>query len=114
MPNYLLLLHHDPEKTRARSPDDMMAMVKEYIAWTDRMRKEGRIVHNSGLTDDPGRALRPKGGHIVVTDGPYAETKELVGGYYCITAADYDEACRIAESCPHLKYGAGIEVRQTR
>jgi hypothetical protein len=49
---------------------------------------------------------------VAVTDGPYAESKELVGGFFIIRAADYDEACSLALSCPHLSYGGGVEVRQ--
>jgi len=49
-----------------------------------------------------------------MTDGPYAESKELVGGFFIISATDYAEACRIAESCPHVKYGSYIEVRQVQ
>src|SRR5260370_12452483 len=56
--------------------------------------------------------MRARGGRISVTDGPYAESKELVGGYIIISAKDYDEACRIAESNPHFKYGGNIAVRQ--
>jgi hypothetical protein len=49
-----------------------------------------------------------------MTDGPYAESKEVVAGFFVISAGDYAEACRIAESCPHLKYGSHIEVRQVQ
>ena len=56
--------------------------------------------------------MRASSGRVSVTDGPYAESKELVGGYFIISAADYDEACRVAESNPHFKYGGNIEVRQ--
>jgi hypothetical protein len=90
----------------------MLAVTREYIAWAERMRAEGRLKGTERLSNDPGKVLRPKGGRIAVTDGPYAETKEIIGGYFAISAADYDEACRIAESCPHLKYGGRIEVRQ--
>jgi hypothetical protein len=112
MASFLLLLHEDTGQFPEQSPEDMMAIVKEYMAWSDRLRKDGKYMSSNKLTDEPGKVLRPKGGQIVVTDGPYAETKELVGGYYCVSAADYDEACRIAESCPHLNYGGRIEVRQ--
>ena len=112
MPSYLLLLHQDMRPSREYAPEEMMAIIKEYMAWSDRLRKDGKYVSSNKLTDEPGKILRPKGGRVAVTDGPYAETKELVGGYYCVSAADYDEACRIAETCPHLKYGGRIEVRQ--
>ncbi len=47
-----------------------------------------------------------------VTDGPYAESKEVVGGFFIIAAKDYEEACKIAQGCPHLKHYGRVEVRQ--
>ena len=51
-------------------------------------------------------------GQVRVTDGPYAEVKEVVGGYFLIRASSYDVAVEIARTCPHLRYGGRIEVRQ--
>ena len=113
MPNYMLLLHADSTRPRPTSPDEIMAITKSYMSWADRMRAEGRLKGGEKLTFDGGKVMRPNGGgKVTVTDGPYAESKELVGGYFAISAKDYDEACRIAESCPHLGYGGSIEVRQ--
>jgi hypothetical protein len=112
MPNFMLLLHTDSTRPRPTSPDEIMAITKSYMAWADRMRSEGRLKGGEKLTFDAGKVMRPKNGRITVTDGPFAESKELVGGYFAISAKDYDEACRVAESCPHLGYGGTIEVRQ--
>ncbi len=112
MPNYMLFLHEDQGQFDARTQDEMMKVIKEYGAWAAKMREEKRFVGGEKLADDAGRVLRSKGGKIVVTDGPYAESKEIVGGYFAITARDYDEACKIAKECPHLKYGGRVEVRQ--
>ena len=51
-------------------------------------------------------------GEIRVTDGPFAEVKEALGGYFAIKAVDYDEATKISKGCPHLKYGGWIELRK--
>ncbi len=112
MPSFLLLLHVDQDRPRPSSPDEIMAMTRSYMDWADRMRAEGRLGGGEKLTDDAGRVMRPSGGRVTVTDGPYAESKELVGGYFILQAAHYDEACSLAESCPHLGYGGRIEVRQ--
>ncbi|MGD0144581.1 MAG: YciI family protein [Rhizomicrobium sp.] len=112
MPDFMLFLHQDLGTGPIASPEEMMAVVKEYIAWSDRMRAEGRYRSAERLSNDAGKVLRPKDGRIAVTDGPYAETKEIIGGYYVIGAKDYDEACRISETHPHLKYGGRIEIRQ--
>ena len=112
MPKYMLFLHEDQGQFDGRSRDEMMKVIKEYGAWAAKMREEKRFVGGEKLADDTGKVLRPKGSKIVVTDGPYAESKEIVGGYFAITARDYDEACTIAKACPHLKYGGRVEVRQ--
>ncbi len=112
MPDFLLFLHQDLDRPRPSSPDEIMAVTKSYMSWADRMRAEGKLAGGDKLTDDPGRVMRSKAGRVAVTDGPYAESKELVGGYFVLKAADYEEACRLAESCPHLGYGGRIEVRQ--
>jgi len=112
MSNFMLLLHRDLDQLIPDSPDAAMAMTRAYMGWADRMRAEGRYKGGDKLTNDPGKVLRPKAGRIAVTDGPYAETKELVGGYFMITAKDYDEACTVAEGGPHLGYGGTIEIRQ--
>ena len=112
MPNYMLFLHEDQGQFDGRAHDEMMRIIAEYGAWAGKMRDEGRFVGGEKLDDDAGKVLRPKGGKIVVTDGPYAESKEVVGGYFAIKARDYAEACEIAKACPHLKYGGRIEVRQ--
>jgi hypothetical protein len=80
--------------------------------WADRTRAQGRLKAGSKLTDDAGRILRAQNGRVATTDGPFVESKEIVGGYFLISAGDYAEACRIAAECPHLKYGSYIEVRQ--
>jgi hypothetical protein len=112
MPDFMLFLHQDLGSDAVGSPDEIMVIVKEYMAWTERMRTEGRFKGAERLADEAGKVMRPKDGRVVVTDGPYTETKEIIGGYYAITAKDYDEACRITESHPHLKYGGRIEIRQ--
>ena len=112
MSNYLLLLHNPLNRPRPSSPDAFLAVTKEYMAWTDKIRAEGRHKAGDKLTDDPGKVIRAEGGRTSVTDGPYAESKEVVGGYYIISAGDYEEAVRVAQTCPHLKFGGRIEVRQ--
>ena len=112
MPDFLLLLHRPVGAPPAFPPDRLAAITKEYMNWNERMRAEGRFKAGQKLTFDSGRVMRANGERIVVTDGPFAESKELLGGFYVIAARDYDEACRIAESCPHFSYGGSIEVRQ--
>lgn len=111
MPNFMLFLHERTTANRDISRDEMMRLINEYSAWAVKMREEGRYVASNKLTDDAGKVLRAANGKVVTTDGPYAETKEIVSGYFCIKAANYDEAVKIAQTCPHMKYGGQIEVR---
>jgi hypothetical protein len=112
MSSFMLLLHRPVERSRPTDPETMTRVTREYMDWADRMRADGRLKGGSKLTDDAGRILRAKDGRVTTIDGPFIESKEIVGGYFLISAGDYAEACRIASECPHLKYGSHIEVRQ--
>ena len=57
------------------------------------------------LADEPGKIMRAKNGHVRVTDGPYGETKEVLGGCYIVSAENYDKAADVARNCPHFEYG---------
>jgi hypothetical protein len=107
MPDFILLLRrHGP--LPALSSEQAAAMTRDYTGW----RAEGRLKGGQKLTNDGGRVITSEAGRLVVTDGPYAESKELLAGFFVIGAQDFAEACRVAEGCPHLKYGGDIEVRQ--
>lgn len=112
MSRYLLLLHESPAGFAPLSPEEMQAVIAEYTAWRDRLESEGRLLGSHKLTDEGGKSMVRVDGEIRVTDGPYTEAKEVVGGYFLIEAEDYDDAVRISRDCPHLSYGGRIEVRQ--
>jgi hypothetical protein len=112
MPNYMLLLHDNPAAFTNVSPDQMQRVVERYIAWGNKLREAGVMKAGDKLTDEPGKVMRRKDGRIHVTDGPYSESKEVLGGYYMIEAGSYDKAIDHARDCPHLDYGGAIEVRQ--
>ncbi len=112
MPDFILLLHRPAGPPPSLPPEQAAAVTREYFDWGERLRAEGRVKAADKLTFDAGRVMRSTGGQVMVTDGPYAESKELLGGFFIIAAKDYDEACRTSESCPHFKYGGSIEVRQ--
>lgn len=115
MPRFMLLLYDTPESVQAfqnMGPADFQRIIAKYRAWGDRLRSDGLLVDSHKLTDDGGRWVTrgPKGARV--SDGPFAETKEVLGGYYTIEATSYDEAIERAMSdCPHLEYGA-VSVRQ--
>ena len=112
MPKFMLLLHDDPTAFASMSPEQMQQVLEKYMAWGKRLREAGLMHAGEKLTDEPGRVLRSKNGQVRVTDGPYSETKEVLGGYYIIEAASYEQAIERSRDCPHLEYGGTIEVRQ--
>ncbi len=111
MPQFILLLHDDPTTFAALSPQEMQGVIERYMAWSARLRERGQLVGGEKLKDGEGRVLRARNGGMVVSDGPYAEAREVIGGYFLLQAASYDEAQRLCADCPHLDFGA-IEVRE--
>jgi len=107
MAKFMLLLRGGEEQLRDYTPEQFQQMVQQYFEWSSHLSREGR---NHG-----GEELKPTGRVIhadnTVVDGPYVETKETVGGYYVIEAADYDEAVEVAKGCPILTYGGLVEIR---
>jgi hypothetical protein len=112
MENYLLLLH-EAAITPDISPEEMQAIIARYKAWGQKVREAGRMAGSNKLEDGTGRVLRGEGAGVRVTDGPYAETKDVVGGYYLILAESYEDAVEWSKDCPHLAFGA-IEVRKVQ
>ena len=108
MAKFMLLLYDDPTGWPKLSPEEMQTAVEKYTAWA----KKPFTVDSKRLAVDPGRVIRVREGKPRTTDGPYSETKEVLGGYYTIEAANYDEAVKLALTHPHLEHGGTIEVRQ--
>ena len=108
MPQFMLLIRGgDPDS--AISPEEMQAIIQKYVNWAGSLRDQKRLVGSEKLADG-GRLLSVKDGQI--TDGPFTETKEAVGGYFTVEAASYEEAVTIARDCPVFERGGQVEVRQ--
>lgn len=112
MPQYMLLLYDDPNERGHISPEEMQKSIEKYVAWGNKLRQKGLLVASHKLTDDGGRVIRSRGGRPQVTDGPFSESKEVLGGYFTIEAANYEQAIERCRDCPHLERGGTIEVRQ--
>lgn len=111
MPRYMLLPMDRPDPFDSLAPDEIQTILQRYIAWSDALRAGGRMLDGNKLVDNEGRVLRRDEGRIVVRDGPYAETKEVIGGYWLVQADSYDDAVSLARDCPHLDYGT-LVIRQ--
>ena len=103
---YVGLAYFTPEKFAAMAPDDVKALVSQCPALDEKMRATGKMLVSASLGDLEGwRTLRSRGGKTQVTDGPYTESKEVVGGLFLIEADSLDEALRIAAMHPAAQLG---------
>ena len=104
---FLFLVHGDSEAEAAMTPDERMAIVREHMAYADMLR--GRGVHVLGEALNGEAATVRPGERPLVTDGPFAETKEGVGGFYVVDCASRDEAIELAALIPQSP-GVAVEV----
>jgi hypothetical protein len=104
-----LLLFRGPHWDEGLSPEELQQVMSEVMAWFDGLKDQGKVKAGQPLSEER-RTVSGKGGRPVA-DGPFAESKEAVGGYLLLEADDLDEAVAIAEACPTLQYGVTIEVR---
>ena len=108
---YLCLIYDEEATFGSMSKAEMDALMGDYFAFTKDIRQSGHYLGGNDL--QPTRnatTVRVRNGRMSTTDGPFAETKEQLGGYYLIEAKDVDEALKIAERIPSARYGS-IEVR---
>ena len=112
MAKFMLLLYDNPANWQNISPEEMQQAIGKYMAWGQRLRTKGILVGSDKLQDNEGRVLRKSAGNIRVSDGPYAEAKEVFGGYFALEVPDYDTAVAECNDCPHLDYDGTIEIRQ--
>ena len=113
MPKYMLILRGDVTADySAYTPDDFAAILGEYEAWGQKLAAEGRLGAGHKLTDQGGMVIHPRPGQRVeITDGPFVEAKEVVGGYYILKADSYQHAAQLCQGHPNLRFGS-IEIRE--
>ena len=105
MPQYMLLIYsptRTPEQPEAESP--------QWFAYTQELNESGAMVAGDALQPETATTVRVRDGETVITDGPFAETKEALGGYYLVDVPDLDAALAWAAKIPNVGYGS-IEVR---
>ena len=111
MKEYMLLFWSDEKKGATLSPSEMQAIVTRWLAWVDSL-KEQKLVEGRGVRLDSSRKTRTlKGATKLVSDGPFIESKEAIGGVLFIKARDIDQAVEIATGCPVFAYGGSVEIR---
>ena len=108
---YLCLIYDEEKKMGAMSKTDLDAMFGEYGAFTESITKSGHRLGGEALQPvSSATTIRIRNGKMSTTDGPFAETKEQLGGFYLIEARDLNDAIQVASRIPSAKTGS-IEVR---
>ena len=108
---YLCLIYDEEKKLGAMSKNESDAFMGEYFAFTEGIRKSGHFVGGEALQPvQTATTIRVRNGKLSTTDGPFAETKEQLGGYYLIDAKDLNDALQVASKIPSARLGS-VEVR---
>jgi hypothetical protein len=107
-PDYMLIFRGNTWY-KGLSPEEMQKVASQWMAWFDRLRAQGKALAGSPLERE-GKIVSGKNGRVVA-DGPFAESKEAIAGYFLLRVKDLDEAVVIAQECPGLPYGVKVEVR---
>jgi hypothetical protein len=107
---YLLIFRDaSPDAYTKISAEERQQLMQQWNAWYEGLAAQGKVQHGHPLEPDGRVVSGPRGERVV--DGPFAEAKEAIGGYFLLTVADLDEATEIAQRCPSLRIGMSVEVR---
>ncbi len=107
--NGYMLLFRGTDWHQGLSPEQMQQVADKWMNWFKGLTAEGKVVAGSPLEKE-GKIVSGKNGRIVA-DGPFAESKEAIGGYFLLKVNTLEEAVAIAQECPGLAYGIRVEVR---
>ena len=109
MDEYILILRHE-DGSKVASPEQMQAWMKQTMDWISSISAQNKYAGGNGLLFADARVVKP---HNVVTDGPFGEVKETIGGYMIVKAESVHEAVAFAKGCPVLQgEGNSVEVRK--
>ncbi len=106
MKEFMMIFRNEKSQDKP-SPEQMQAMIKQWQDWIGGIAAQGKFVGTNALGFQ-GKTIDAKG---TITDGPYTELKEIVGGYIIVKSDNIDEALKLAEGCPVLTLDGKVEVR---
>jgi hypothetical protein len=106
--NGYMLIFRGTDWYKGLSPDQMQQVADNWMAWFNRLKDEGTAIAGNPL-EPAGKIV--SGQKAIVSDGPFAEAKETIGGYFLLKVQTLEEAVTIAQQCPGLPYGIRVEVR---
>jgi len=109
MKDFLLVFRADWTKSPKGSPEEMQAQTQRWMDWIGGIAAQNRLTDRGNPLVASGKVV--KAGDVI-TDGPFMETKEAIGGYSIVKADSYEEACELAKGCPVLSMGGAVEVRE--
>ena len=110
MKEFLMVFRRDFNSNEAQpSPEQMQAMMKNWQDWMGSLAAQNKLANSGNRLSSPGRVVKPDN---VITNGPYVETKEAIGGYIIVNAGSIDEAAVLAKGCPVLHIKGNVEVRE--
>ena len=104
-----MLIFRGTDWYRGLSPEQMQQVTDNWMAWFNRLKEQGIATAGNPLETE-GKIVSGKNGRVV-SDGPFAESKESIGGYFLLKVNTLEEAVAIAQQCPGLDYGIRVEVR---
>ncbi len=109
MASFMYLFRGNPAAGRSMSPEQMQQVVKKWMDWRNSLEKSGHLKKVGERLDPNGKVVR--GRDKAVTDGPFAEAKDIIGGYLVAEAKDIDQAVELAKGCPILETDGAVEIR---
>ena len=104
-----MIFRTDYESISQRTAEQAQKMMQKWMDWLSGIAAENKLVSNGNRLENSGRIVKP---NDIVTNGPYTEIKESIGGYSIIKGTSYDDAVEIAKGCPVLLTGGNVEVRE--
>jgi len=107
MKEFLMLFRRDPNEDLDLSPEEMQLQIKKWQDWIGGIAAQGKFIGTNALANT-GKTVHPD---AVITDGPYAEVKEIIGGYLLVKTDTLDDAVELSKGCPGLLDGGTVEVR---
>lgn len=110
-PGFILIVRNASPESEPKTPQEELARVKEYGAWARNLGREGMLLGGEKLKDE-GRVLGPARESTSPSETVTKPVEGGIGGYFLLPATNYDQALAIARTCPHLKHGGSVELRQ--
>ncbi|NHA04472.1 transcription initiation protein [Mucilaginibacter sp. HC2] len=109
MKEFLFVFRNNSVGAPQGSPEEMQAITQKWMDWVGGIAAQNKLVNRGNRLFGDGKVVRSNN---VITDGPYTEIKELIGGYTLVKAESLEEAAELAKGCPILAFGGNVEVRE--